>query len=134
MTFSVRRATTDDASGIAGVHVAAWQVAYRGLIPQGHLDQIDLGERTEQWRSLLEGKAATAEIPPPVMFVAEDSAVVVGFACVGRYRDEPCQEALGELWAMYVAPESWGNEVGDALMAATLEELDRLNSSMQLRP
>lgn len=35
-----RRGTPDDIPGIAGVHVAAWQWAYRGQIPDDYLDSL----------------------------------------------------------------------------------------------
>jgi hypothetical protein len=37
----VRRATLDDAPAIARVHVAAWQRAYRGQMPDAVLDGLD---------------------------------------------------------------------------------------------
>ncbi len=36
----------------------------------------------------------------------------------------------GELWAMYVSPSQWGTGVGNALMEATIDELQRIESSM----
>ena len=69
---------------------------------------------------------------PPKDLVAEVDGVVVGFANVGPFRYEPAvtpdSKIVGELWAMYVDPNSWGSGVGDELMAATLEELDRLGA------
>jgi len=49
----IREASVEDAPAIAYVHVAAWRVAYRGLLPQEHLDQLDEGRRAEVWAHLI---------------------------------------------------------------------------------
>lgn len=128
MDLTIRAAEVDDAEAIARVHVAAWQEAYRGLVPQEYLDGLDVAERASLWRSILVGDVAMEGIPRPTDFVVESVDGVVGFANVGRYRDEPDDVAAGELWAMYVAPAQWGAGVGDALMAATLVEFQLLGS------
>ena len=40
LVLTVRRATPEDAAGVAGVHVRSWQVAYRGLLPDDYLDGL----------------------------------------------------------------------------------------------
>jgi GNAT superfamily N-acetyltransferase len=124
----VRSARIEDAERIARVHVTAWQVAYEKLVPQEYLDGLDIGERTERWRSTLSADPAVSGAPRPPTTVAIRGEVVVGFVNVGCFRDEPENSSAGELWAMYVDPEWWGAGVGDALMAATLDELDRLGA------
>lgn len=129
MALTVRLARVDDADQIARVHVTAWRVAYSELIPEEYLASLDVGERSEVWRSALAGEQRVAGLPDAANLVAELGGLVVGFATVGRFRDDPHDEALGELWAMYVDPDSWGAGVGDALMAATFEELARLGAA-----
>jgi len=41
-TFSLRRATGADAPAVAAVHIHAWQVAYRNIVPDAHLDGLDV--------------------------------------------------------------------------------------------
>jgi ribosomal protein S18 acetylase RimI-like enzyme len=64
----------------------------------------------------------TIESPPDRThtLVAQQLAEVVGFASLGRSRDD---EALGELYAIYVLPAAWGGGAGPALMAEGLERL-----------
>lgn len=38
---NVREAVLADAQSIAGIHVAAWQETYRGLLPSGLLDSLE---------------------------------------------------------------------------------------------
>lgn len=126
MTLTVRPPTTSDAGDIARVHVAAWQTAYKGLVPQSYLDALDISERTELWSKILAGVLTVPGIARPVDVVATLNGELVGFANIGRFRDAPDDTSAGELWALYVDPASWGAGVGDALMAATLDEFERL--------
>jgi GNAT superfamily N-acetyltransferase len=47
---------------------------------------------------------------------------VLGFATTGPARDDD-REGWGELYAMYVDPDSWGTGVGRALMAGARQRL-----------
>jgi hypothetical protein len=49
MILTVRRAELRDAAGIAAVHVASWQEAYRGLLPQEYLESLSVRDRIETW-------------------------------------------------------------------------------------
>lgn len=130
MSVIIRPAVADDASAIAQVHVTAWQIAYRSLVPQEYLDSLDIMERTQLWHSILVGDITVEGIPRPADFVAESNGALVGFANVGRFRDEPGNTQAGELWTMYLSPDHWGTGVADALMAATLEQLEQLGFSV----
>lgn len=107
-----RPAHPDDATTIAAVHVATWRTAYRGLVDDGHLDGLSLGEFEERWtRNLVAGG-------PRRTWVAESDGAVSGFACAGPTRDEDGDRArTGEVYAIYVLPRAWGTGVGRALLA-----------------
>ncbi len=53
-------------------------------------------------------------------FVAERAGEVIGFASVGPSRDE---RGVGEVYAIYVDPDSWSTGAGRALMARAEEVL-----------
>ncbi len=108
---TVRRAVPDDIDGIARVQVGSWQVAYRGVVPDAHLDGLRWEERAEGWRTIFD----EGPVPGRAIFVAVDGGAVTGFAACG-----PGDEAF-ELYAIYVAPERWGHGDGPALMRAVLE-------------
>lgn len=116
MSLNVRRATPRDAADIAQVHVASWQRAYRGLIPQGYLDSLSVQARTETWARNLERPA----LPGVATLVAELDGLVVGFASVGPSRDDDARPGSGELWGLYVHPDAWGHGYGHALHAAAM--------------
>ncbi len=114
---TVREATLDDAHTIALVHVRTWQVAYAHVFPAAELRNVSVEARTERWREGLASPRAG-----DVTFVAvDDSGAVVGFASIGRGRDEPVE--IGELYAIYVSPKVWGAGIGQRLMAHALSRL-----------
>lgn len=45
----VRAACPGDAMEVAGVHVRAWQVGYRGLLPDAYLDGLRAEERAARF-------------------------------------------------------------------------------------
>lgn len=110
---TVRRARLGDARAIAEVHVEAWRAAYPGVVPLAVLDALDIGERERRWLRWL-------PVEDVAVFVAEQHDRIVGFASAGPAGD---LERTGELYAIYVAPASWGAGAGAALMAETTEWL-----------
>ena len=98
----VRRALPADAPAIAEVHVRAWRVAYRGLLPDELLDALSVEERARNWSGLIgTGTGLT--------FVA-CTPEVSGFASlIGR-----------EIAALYVEPDRWRQGIGSALLREAL--------------
>jgi GNAT superfamily N-acetyltransferase len=117
--MDIRPAQPTDAAGIAEVHVRSWQDAYRGLLPQDYLDNLDVGRRREGWDRFL----ATTCWPHTGAFVAEDGDGIIGFTHVGPTRDEGEPRAVGEVTAIYVLDREWGTGAGRALMAAAVATL-----------
>jgi GNAT superfamily N-acetyltransferase len=118
-THHVRDATADDAAGIAHVHTRTWQRAYEHVFPTDRLAGLVEEHRAEQWRTWL-----AEPRPRRHTVVAEEDGRVVGFADLGPSRDPASSpETSGELYAIYVLPEAWGQGVGRALMAEVLERL-----------
>jgi ribosomal protein S18 acetylase RimI-like enzyme len=113
----IRRATVDDAAAIARVHIESWRAAYRGIVPQAHLDGMSLADRTERWEVQLAGDPAVAT------FVADEGAAgVVGFANGGPCRSDGL-DSDGELYAIYLLPARWRSGLGRLLMRAVVDEL-----------
>jgi len=56
----VRRAVPHDAAPIGGVHVRAWQVAYRGLMPDEVLDGLSVEQREQMWQQALASQEGQA--------------------------------------------------------------------------
>jgi ribosomal protein S18 acetylase RimI-like enzyme len=60
------------------------------------------------WRTTLQEETSD-------VFVAKESQEIVGWISVSRCRDPDVGPTTGELFAIYVAPESWGSGAGRAL-------------------
>jgi ribosomal protein S18 acetylase RimI-like enzyme len=111
MAVEIREAAVADAQGIARVHVATWQYAYRGQMPDALLDSLSV-ERRMAWRV----QALTEPVSKSHALVAVDGEVILGFCDVGSSREGVAAEHEGELYAIYVAPDVMGKGIGSALI------------------
>jgi ribosomal protein S18 acetylase RimI-like enzyme len=113
--MGVRRATVDDAEPIERIRVETWRATYRGLLPDGLIDQLqpNVERRRERLRSAS---------PSDLNFVAEDASDVVGYAFAGPERTHDRQFA-GEIYAIYVLPAAQGRGHGRALIRECAGEL-----------
>jgi GNAT superfamily N-acetyltransferase len=139
-----------DAKAIATVHVRSWQTAYRGLLPQDYLDDLDPARSQPQWETIIAASdwprrgvlvlTARAHGPnvgdpdvggpdvggPDVGGPGDDG--VIGFAGLGPSRDEdhggPGAD-VGELQTLYLVPGRWRGGAGSVLLGAVVEQLRR---------
>ena len=105
----IRAAGPDDAHAIALVHVATWQHAYAGLLPNDLLAGLRVNEWAERWRGRL---AAPAGGVFTLGFEADGR--LRGFVSGGPSRDE---FPGGEVYAIYVDPACQGRGAGRRLLA-----------------
>ena len=113
----MRRATVEDAEVLARVHIASWQGAYRGLVPDAMLDGLDVQAWTRMKARHLEQGA--------VMWLVDEG---LGFAHAGPARGA----AGGELYAIYLHPDHFGRGLGRALLAEVEAWLDEHFSEAEL--
>lgn len=108
----IRRGTTQDAAGIAHVHVDSWRDTYARLLPAGTLDDLDVASRARRWEEILAGDGTD-------MWVACRGSDVVGFAgtsdSVGDDRPRDLQ-----LESIYVLASELGVGTGQALLDSAL--------------
>jgi GNAT superfamily N-acetyltransferase len=112
----LRPAQPSDAIAVARVHVRAWQVGYRNLLPDGYLDGLRPEERAQRYNF------ANPDPLQPATIVAVVAEEICGFATTAPARDRDAADG-GELWALYVDPERWGRGIGAALLAAARARL-----------
>lgn len=113
----VRPARIEDALRIATIHVDAWRVAYRGIVPDDYLSALSIDQRHAGWRRILAGGES--------VWVAEDGHKTVGWISAAQARDADASQATGEIWAVYVDPDHWSQGAGHALCAAAEQNLRR---------
>ena len=115
-SIQVRPATLRDAKVIAEIHVAAWQDAYKGLLPDAALDALSVQKRQAFWREAI-------DLSEPQVIVAHLDNEVMGFVGFDRSRDKGTPSSTGEIWAMYANPIHWDKGVGLALWDAARDGL-----------
>ena len=113
--MNIREVTLADAEELARVHVESWQTAYRELLPEPSASGPSLERRIEGWRM---------EQPGCKRLIVEDADGINGFIVVGPSRDTDTDpKVIAELYAVYVAPSSWGKGMATALWKVAKEWL-----------
>ena len=116
--MNIRKATKEDASGIAKVHVRSWQETYQGIVSQEYLDSLKMEDRKPLWEKSLSESAETS----PVFVAVNPEGEIVGFASFGRERSGKFK-ADGELYAIYILKKYQGCKLGLRLLQAGLDDL-----------
>jgi ribosomal protein S18 acetylase RimI-like enzyme len=106
MEVNLRPATPADAAALAKMHVASWHQAYRGIVPDSHLQEFTAERQTERF---CESLASHAE----ETYVAESGGQVLGFLTLGDCRDPNAdRQTTGEIWGIYLSPDHWRKGIG----------------------
>ena len=117
MAILIREANDCDAAVMADIHIASWREAYQKIIPNDILENLDVGQRTQQWIANITADALHT-------IVAEVDGQIVGFASFADTRDEDNDPAtVAEIQAIYVKPVAWGKGVGRTLCQSVIEDL-----------
>lgn len=114
----IREATLPDARAIAEIHVRAWQVAYRGQLPDEYLDGLSVEDRVDQHRWSIQNPRETWRL-----WVTEDEGAVTGFAVTGPSEDADADDRTGEVYAIYLEPDRVGTGAGRELFAYAVDDL-----------
>ncbi len=118
MAVRIREAAPADADALAGIHVRAWQAAYRGQLTDEYLDGLSVEDRAEQWRASLVARRDTWRT-----WVAEESGRAIGWATTGPSEDADADPLTGEVYAIYLEPECVGTGLGRVLFAHAVDDL-----------
>ncbi|MBA8899931.1 MULTISPECIES: GNAT family N-acetyltransferase [unclassified Phyllobacterium] len=110
----IRRAELADAGEISAVHLAAWQGAYRGIIPHRSLNTM-LHRRGADWW-------ARAIRRSTQILVADIGGVIAGYATLGPNRARQLPQK-GEVYELYIRPEYQGLGLGTRLLGASRRSL-----------
>jgi L-amino acid N-acyltransferase YncA len=114
----IRKATKEDASGIASVHVESWKETYTGIISKDYLDSLKAETRLPLWK-----KSLTENLDASPVFVAVNKEnKVIGFASFGKERTGRFS-ADGELYAIYILKEYQKAKLGLKLLQAGIKIL-----------
>ncbi|HIV19618.1 MAG TPA: GNAT family N-acetyltransferase [Candidatus Merdivicinus intestinigallinarum] len=106
----VRPAKLEDSVTIGKIYCDSWKAAYKGIMPQDHLDALTPDDRTIN--------------PANYLVLESEEGVVFGLANLGSSRDKERPD-WGELRAIYLLPEYWRKGSGTALFQGAEAELGR---------
>ena len=105
----IRAAIPDDAKALAILLIDSWRAAYTGLVPKEHLEKMDSVKRAIRFRDGLMAKTGET-------YVVDDGGEIQGFVSLGGCRDADVDRTqIGEIWAIYVAPQHWRRGLGREL-------------------
>ncbi|HET9101365.1 MAG TPA: GNAT family N-acetyltransferase [Acidobacteriaceae bacterium] len=115
----IRPARPEDAMAVAGVHIRSWRAAYRNILPDDYLNQLCPEDRAAKY------DFATRDPFKPRTTVAVEEGVdaaIHGFATTMPVTDSD-MPGYGELCALYVDPQHWGQGLGVALVSAARAQM-----------
>jgi ribosomal protein S18 acetylase RimI-like enzyme len=105
----LRPAFENDALAISQIHVSAWHAAYAGIVPEAYLTGLSVAKRNTYWSNAI--AAGTPEV-----VVAETGSGVKGWIAFAASRDEDAARTVGEIAAIYIAPDHWSLGAGRQLL------------------
>lgn len=124
-TALIRPARPGDATAIRRIHVDTWRDTYAGILPDSYLvNRIRAGARQATWRIGAGGRSGPSE----TTLVVELDLQVEGFVAFGPARHTRDQQ-VGEIYALYVAPDAQGQGLGRGLVAVALQRMFAAGSS-----
>lgn len=106
----------DDIEAVAGLHVASWRTAYRGIFTDAYLDGAAEAERRTHWTRRL-----AAPVSGHSGMIAEQDGAPVGFFYLIADADPPRGTLLDNL---HVAPDARGAGLGRHLLERAALEIE----------
>jgi ribosomal protein S18 acetylase RimI-like enzyme len=110
----VRGGKAADAKTLSRIFKESWLLAYRGIIPHLHLDNMIRQRTPEWWRDAMKGGDST--------LVLETAGTVAGYATLGSARQRSIYQ--GEIYELYLDPVYQGLGLGEHLFEGCRHSLD----------
>jgi len=111
----IRRAAEPDLPAIAAIHLASWQDAYQGVVPEAVLRGRSIADCLAGWRATFAAHAANITI------AASNDGRIHGFCCAGPVVDTDRNAPFEfEVYGLHVAPTSRRNGIGARLLHQAL--------------
>lgn len=117
----LRQAMLSDAKNIATLHINSWLKAYQQILPASVLDNLSVAERQKQWLTWLSS-------PTSITYVIELEQKIIGFISFGPSRNQINKgNAIAEIYAIYVDPYHWHQNIGSKLLSKAFAEIKSNN-------
>ena len=111
-----RSMRASDVERVAEIHVAAWRVAYEGIVRRERMNSLSVAATAGAMRRRFTASRANH-------IVCEWRGELFGFASFGPARAEQADPGVAEVYALYVHPDRWGAGCGRALVEDVRERL-----------
>ena len=122
--MKIRRASIEDAKGIAKVHIDSWQFCYKHIMEDDLLASLNLKSKVKTWESLL------TKSDRPTYVAVNSKGSIEGFVILCAYRDDDLKnQNIGEIAAIYINPFILGTGVGALLFKEGLLQITNLGYS-----
>lgn len=107
--MQIRRADSEDAAGIAKVHVDSWRTTYKGIIPEDFLNNLSYEQRTELWKNNI------AREDNHIVVAVNNEGKIIGFADAWK-RESNTAEHSSDLTSIYLLEENQRKGIGRKLL------------------
>jgi len=119
MDIQICKALPNDAFEYAVNHIACWQSAYKGIISDGYLNNMNVEHMAESNRKIL------CEPNNYLCYYVKHGQQMIGRLVICNSRDDDKANA-GEIAAMYLLDTFWGKGYGRQMMDFSLAELKHM--------
>ncbi|MCC2647132.1 MAG: family N-acetyltransferase [Rickettsiaceae bacterium] len=124
--FEIREAILEDAEAIASIHVRSWQIAYRGILEQNFLDNLNLEDNINRRKKGLSDGLG-------IHLVVTYNGTIIGFSDGNEARIEKFTQnglkklkgKIGEIKTLYIVQEYQARGIGKALFQEMIQRLKR---------
>lgn len=112
----IRPAEKNDLFSIARIHIASWQDAYAGVVPEEVLASRNIEQSLSAWQSTFE------RYPDNISVAVNEADGIVGFCCAGPVVDLARSGPFEfEIYGLHVQPDARRLGIGTALLHASFE-------------
>ncbi|ANU28188.1 GNAT family N-acetyltransferase [Planococcus versutus] len=118
--MKIRKATKQDASGIAKVHVDSWKTTYKAILPNEFLSSLSYEKRTTLWKNNLDDKTNY------IVVSETDDGLITGFGTASK-RPTNMVANCGDLTSIYLLEDYHGQGIGKLLMKELFLHFKKLN-------
>ena len=106
----IRNAKIEDSKTLSSLIVRGWRAAYRGLIDDEFLDNMDEEDSIDRWENMIESQNEKSQIK-----VFEEDGHILGIIKYGEPKDTMEGRFNAEIQILYVEPELKGKGIGTKL-------------------
>lgn len=106
----IRDAVKEDSKVLASLIVRGWQNAYRGIIDDIFLDNMNEEDSVERWEKMIEEHNEKSKI-----CVYEEDGKILGVIKFGTPQDDEKERYNAEIHVLYVEPSLKGMGIGTKL-------------------